>query len=154
MIIMNMKKIIIMKTTMMKINFLIISLILCSSCATSIKIVDQNMNNLTPPLTLVSRSSPNSYGIRTYKVRDANGFTFTSQDNSLESLKPGSTFVPSARPSFSTIDKVLMKLKPPVIVIGKAGKDGQVLKVIDKKKKIITIEDITLSSYQIGDTIK
>lgn len=137
---------------MKKILFFVLILI-ASSCSKYITI-DETVNSLTPPVTLVSRSAPNYYGDRVYKVRDGNGRTYTCRDNSLSSVIPGSVIVPPVKPAFRNIDKVLMKLKSPVTVIGKAGKYGQILKVKDRKGKIVTIEDITLSDYQVGDTIK
>jgi hypothetical protein len=137
---------------MKKILFFVLILI-ASSCSKYITI-DETVNSLTPPVTLVSRSAPNYYGDRVYKVRDGNGKTYTCRDNSLSSVIPGSVIVPLVKPPFRNIDKVLMKLKSPVSVIGKGGKYGQILKVKDRKGKIVTIEDITLADYQVGDTIK
>lgn len=140
----------IMKTTKI---FIFLSIFLLSSCASYMN-VDQAMNKLTPPITLISRSSPNMSGYRTYKLRDGNGKTYTCSDNSLESIVPGSVIVPNSRPSFSDVDDVLMKLKSPVVVVGKSGLNGEVLKIKDRKNKLVTIEDLTLSSYEVGDTIK
>lgn len=42
-------------------------------------------------------------------------------------------------------------MKSPVKVIGKSG---NTLKLIDKKGHIITINDITLKNYKVGDIIK
>jgi hypothetical protein len=134
----------------MKKLLFIILLVILSACGRYVTI-DQTMNELTPPVTLVSRSEPNINGTRLYKVRDGHGRTYTCRDNSLNSIRPGSTIVPATKPLFKDIDKVLMKLKSPVLVIGKYDK---VLKVKDRKGKIITIEDITLKDYEIGDTIK
>ena len=134
-------------------KYIVIFLIILSSCGKYITI-DQTMNDLTPPVTLVSRSEPRNDGTRLYKVRDGRGRTYTCRDNSLNSIRPGSVIVPSTRPTFRNIDKVLMKLKSPVVVIGKGGKYDEVLKVKDRKGRIVTIEDITLNDYNIGDTIK
>lgn len=134
-------------------NLLIFFLILFTSCSSYLT-VDQSINKLTPPITLISRSGPNMNGYRTYKLRDGSGKTYTCSDNSLESIVPGSVIVPSTKPQFTDIDKVLMKLKSPVVVVGKSGRNGEILKVKDKKGKIVTIEDLTLSDYQVGDTIK
>ena len=129
---------------------MILLIVLLSSCGKYVTI-DQTMNDLTPPVTLVSRSEPNLNGTRLYKVRDGHGRTYTCRDNSLNSIKPGSTIVPAIRPPFKNIDRVLMKLKSPVIVIGKYDR---VIKVKDRKGKIVTLEDITLMNYNEGDTIK
>ena len=135
----------------MKNLFILLLVILASACSRYVAI-DETVNKLTPPVTLVSRSAPDWNGNRVYKVRDGNGYTYTSRDNSLSSVIPGTVIVPAVRPSFRNIDKVLMRLKSPVVVIGKS-KDGKI-KVKDKRGKIITIDDVTLSSYDVGDVIK
>ena len=134
-------------------NLFILLLIILASCSKYVTI-DETMNSLTPPVTLVSRSAERQDGTRIYKVRDGNGRTYTCRDNSLCSVRPGSVIVPVSRPDFRVIDKILMKAKSPVIVIGKSGRYGEVLKIKDRKGKITTIEDITLKDYKIGDTIK
>ncbi len=138
---------------MKKLFVLFVALLTLSSCSKYITI-DDTVNRLTPPVTLVSRSAPNINGNRVYKVRDGNGITYTCRDNSLSSVIPGTVIVPETRPTFKAIDKTLMRLKSPVTVIGKGGRYGQVLKVKDRKGKIVTIDDVTLSNYQVGDVIK
>lgn len=118
--------------------------------------IDERVNKMTPPVTLVSRSEPRSDGTRLFKLRDAKGKTFTSRDNSLYSVLPGQQVVPSTkRVTFKEVDKVLMKLHSPVIVIGKFQEGHLTLiKVKDAKGTIVTLEDITLSGLQVGDMVK
>jgi hypothetical protein len=115
--------------------------------------IDKVYDGLEAPVTLVSRSAPNYNGDRVYKVRDGKGKTYTCEDNSLSSVPPGTVLVPY-KPDFEKIDKTLEDAKAPVMVIGKGGKYGSVLKLQDAKGKIFTVDDITLADYQIGDRIK
>ena len=139
----------------MKNLFILLLVIVASSCSKYITI-DETVNRLTPPVTLVSRSAPNINGNRIYKVRDGEGKTYTCRDNSLSSVIPGHYIVPPVQlqPSYRYIDKILKRLKSPVTVIGKGGKYGQILKLTDKRGRIVTVEDPTLANYQVGETIK
>jgi len=135
---------------MRKLFYVLLMATMTLSCSKYVTI-DDTVNRLKPPVTLVSRSLPRSDGQVLFKIMDGRGKTFTSRDNSLYSVVPGSVIVPVRSPSFKDIDKVLMRLKSPVIVIGKYGR---VLKVEDKRGKIVTIDDITLNGYNVGDEIK
>lgn len=135
---------------MIKLFYVLLMATMTLSCSKYVTI-DNTVNRLKPPVTIISRSLPRSDGQILFKIMDGRGKTYTSRDNSLYSAQPGSVIIPAHSPTFNNIDKVLMKLKSPVVVIGKYGR---VLKVKDKRGKIVTIDDITLTGYKVGDKIK
>jgi hypothetical protein len=137
---------------MRKIFFLLPMFLILFSCNKYANI-DERVNKMTPPVTLVSRSEPRQDGTRLFKLRDAKGRTFTSRDNSLYSVLPGQQVIPSTSKgtTFKEVDKVLMKLHSPVMVI---GKDGISIKFKDAKGTIVTVHDRTLEYLQVGDMFK
>ena len=112
--------------------------------------IDKVYEDLKPPVRLVSSSDPDQYGNVTHRVVDGKGRVYTCMDNSLNHLIRGSYIV---KPDYDSNNEILMKMKAPITVIGKAGKYGQELKIKDADGDIANIDDMTLSEYQIGDII-
>ncbi len=70
--------------------FLIIVLFSLFSCVEPTSI-DEQLNNLTSPVVVVTVGSGCNSCTREIKVRDGNGQLVTIRDRSLESAKPGDT---------------------------------------------------------------